>query len=318
MTTIRVGISDQDGLTPPDPLLRRELLGRIAAAGLDHVTVGDHISFHGGTGFDGMITASTLLASHDRLPVLIGVYLLGLRHPMLAARQLATLAQLAPGRLTLGVGAAGEDRREVSNAGVDPATRGRRLDEALLLLRRLLAGEEVSHQGEFFRLDQARILPAPQPPVPVVMGGRGEPAIRRTATLGDGWLGMFCSARRFAETREAILEAAAQAGREPPSWFGVNVWCGLDADPSRARELVAVKMERLYHLPYEKFQYLAPAGTPRQVAEFLQPFATAGAEHLTLVPAGSSIEAEIDAVAEVREHLVPGRRGGDHGPVRCP
>src|ERR1700733_10515732 len=159
MTTIRVGISDQDGLTPPDPLLRRELLGRIAAAGLDHVTVGDHISFHGGTGFDGMITASMLLASHDRLPVLIGVYLLGLRHPLLAARQLATLAQTAPGRLTLVVGVGGEDRAEVSNAGVDPATRGRRLDETLMLLRLLLAGEEVTFSGEFFRLEAARILP---------------------------------------------------------------------------------------------------------------------------------------------------------------
>ena len=58
---------------------------------------------------------------------LVGVYLLGLRHPMLAARQLSTLAQVAPGRLTLGIGVAGEDRREVSNAGVDPGTRGRRL-----------------------------------------------------------------------------------------------------------------------------------------------------------------------------------------------
>jgi hypothetical protein len=62
-------------------------------------------------------------------------------------------------------------------------------------------------------------------------------------------------------------------------------------------------MERLYHLPYEKFQYLAPAGTPEQVAEFLRPFAESGAEHLTLIPACSSIEAEIDAVAQVRGHL---------------
>jgi alkanesulfonate monooxygenase SsuD/methylene tetrahydromethanopterin reductase-like flavin-dependent oxidoreductase (luciferase family) len=139
--------------------------------------------------------------------------------------------------------------------------------------------------------------------VPIVIGGRGEPAIRRTALLGDGWLGMFCSARRFAQTRARILEAAAAAGREPPSWFGVNVWCGLDADPGRAREMVAAKMERLYRLPYEKFQYLAPAGTPQQVAEFLRPFAEAGAGYLTLIPAGSSIEAEIDAVAEVRERL---------------
>jgi alkanesulfonate monooxygenase SsuD/methylene tetrahydromethanopterin reductase-like flavin-dependent oxidoreductase (luciferase family) len=303
MTAIKVGISDQDGFTTPDPRIRRRLLHRVAEAGLDHVTMGDHISFRGGTGFDGMISASTLLASHDRLPVVIGVYLLGLRHPMLAARQLSTLAQMAPGRLTLGVGVAGEDRREVSNAGVDPGTRGRRLDEALLLVRRLLAGDEISYQGEFFELDRARILPPPRPGIPMVVGGKGDVAVRRAAELGDGWLAMFCSARRFAQTRDRILETAAGLGRAAPSWFGVNVWCGLDTDAGRAREMVAAKMERLYQLPYEKFQYLAPAGSPEQVAEFLRPYVESGAEHLTLVPAGPSVEAEIDAVAEVREHL---------------
>jgi alkanesulfonate monooxygenase SsuD/methylene tetrahydromethanopterin reductase-like flavin-dependent oxidoreductase (luciferase family) len=303
MLTIDVGISDQDGFTTTDPPTRRRLLRRVTDVGLGHVTMGDHVSFHGGVGFDGMITASTLLASHDRLPVLIGVYLLGLRHPMLAARQVSTLAQTAPGRLTLGVGVAGEDRREVSNAGVDPATRGRRLDEALALVRRLLAGEEVTFSGEFFRLETARILPPPQPPVPIVIGGKGDVAVRRTAELGDGWLGMFCSARRFAETRQRILQAAAELGRPAPSWFGVNVWCGLDGDVGLARELAASKLERLYRLPYEKFQHLAPAGTPKQVAEFLYPYVESGARHVTLIPASRSIEAEIDAVAEVSELL---------------
>ena len=303
MATIKVGISDQDAFTLPDLRARQRLLDRSAAAGLDHITVGDHIGFHGGTGFDGLITASTLLASHQSLPVLVGVYLLGLRHPMLAARQLSTLAQAAPGRLTLGIGVAGEDRREVSNAGVDPGTRGRRLDEALPLVRRLLAGEEVSHQGEFFALEEARILPAPQPAIPMVIGGKGDAAVRRTAAFGDGWLGMFCSARRFAETRSQILAAAADLGREAPPWFGVNLWCGLDPDPEHARDLLAAKMERLYRLPYEKFRYLAPAGTSKQVADFIRPFTEAGATHVTLVPAGASIEAEIDAAAEVREHL---------------
>jgi hypothetical protein len=83
----------------------------------------------------------------------------------------------------------------------------------------------------------------------------------------------------------------------------VTVWCGLDADPERGRELLAAKMERLYRLPQEKFRYLAPAGTPKRVAEFLGPFAEAGAGHITLVPARGSVEAEIDAVAEVRAQL---------------
>ncbi|MEU9449032.1 LLM class flavin-dependent oxidoreductase [Streptomyces sp. NPDC048277] len=303
MSPFTLGISDQDGFTTPDLGRRRLLLDKAAAAGLAHVCVGDHISFHGGTGFDGLVSASTLLSSHERLSVIVGVYLLGLRHPMTAARQLATLSQSAPGRLTLGVGVGGEDRREVANAGVDPRTRGRRLDESLMLVRRLLAGEEVTHCGEFFQLDRARILPSPEPHIPLVIGGKGEVAVRRAARFGDGWLGIFCSARRFAETRASVLEAAAGFDREPPGWFGVNVWCGLDKDSERARELLAARLEGLYRLPYEKFRHIAPAGTPERIAEFLVPFVEAGAVHLTLIPVAESVEAGIEAVAEVGELL---------------
>lgn len=287
----------------PDPANRRRLLERAADAGLDHITVGDHISFHGGTGFDGLISATSVLTSQDRLSAIVGIYLLGLRHPMLAARQLSTLCRMAPGRLTLGVGVGGEDRNEIRNSGIDPTTRGRRLDEALAVIRYLATGEEVTHHGEFFDLDAASILPAPQPRVPLVIGGKGDVAVRRTAKFGDGWLGIFCSARRFAETRERILAAATDYDRQPPSWFGVNVWCGLDTDESRARELLRYQMESLYQLPYEKFKRIAPAGTPARVADELAEFIHAGAEHITIVPVAESPEAAIDAVANVRERL---------------
>ena len=304
MSPFTLGISDQDGFTTPDPARRRRLLDRVADMGLEHVCVGDHIGFHGGTGFDGLLSANTLLSSNDRLKAVVGVYLLGLRHPMVAARQLSILSLSAPGRLTLGVGVGGEDRREVSNAGVDPKTRGRRLDEALMLVRRLLTGDEVTHDGEFFRLDRARVLPAPEPRIPLVVGGKGDVAVRRAARFGDGWIGIFCSARRFAQTRTRILEAAVGFDRTAvPSWFGVNVWCGLDSDPGRARELLAARMEGLYRLPFERFQHVAPAGTPEQVADFLQPFVESGAGHLTLIPVASSGEAGIDAVAQVGELL---------------
>jgi alkanesulfonate monooxygenase SsuD/methylene tetrahydromethanopterin reductase-like flavin-dependent oxidoreductase (luciferase family) len=202
---------------------------------MDHVCVAGHISFHGGTGFDGLISATSVLSSHDELSVIVGVYQPGLQHPMLAARQLASISQIAPGRLVLGVGVGGEDRSEVSNSGVDPATRGRRLDESLKLMRVLATGEPVDHDGEFFKLEAASILPAPSPRVPIVIGGKGDVAVRRTAEYGDGWLGIFCSARRFAQTRHEIAEAAKARGRDVPRWYGVNVWCGLDPDEGRAR-----------------------------------------------------------------------------------
>ncbi len=299
----RVGVSVHESVLVGDPAQRRGLLNRARDAGLDHFCVGDHVSFHDGTGFDGLICATSVLSSVDELPVIVGIYLLGLRHPLLAARQLASISQFAPGRLVLGVGVGGEDRAEISNSGVDPATRGRRLDESLQVLAALASGEPVDHTGEFFTLEAARIRPAPSPRVPVVIGGKGDVAVHRAARYGDGWLGMFCSARRFAQTRQDIAAAAAGHGRAAPSWYGLNVWCGLDRDEQHARQLLAHELESLYRLPYEKFERLAPAGTPAQVAEWLAPYAEAGARHLTLIPCASSAEAGIDYVAEVKARL---------------
>ena len=92
----------------------------------------------------------------------VGLYLLPLRHPVPVARQLATLAQLAPGRLTLGVGIGGEDPHEIEICGVDPKTRGRRMDESLQILRGLGDGAPVTFDGEFFSLHEALILPRPR------------------------------------------------------------------------------------------------------------------------------------------------------------
>ncbi len=301
--TPKLGVAVNEALLIPDLAERRQILDHIAGAGLDHVTTGDHISFQGGTGFDGLLSAATILAASDTLTVLIGVYLAGLRHPMVTARQLATIAQIAPARLILGVGAGGEDRGEISNTGVDPATRGRRLDETLQVLRELATGEAVNHSGQFFSLTNARILPAPDPRIALVIGGSGDAAVRRTAAYGDGWLGIFCSARRFGETVERIRDATAELGRPAPSWFGLTMWCGLGSDGDRARELLGRRMQALYGQPPDRFQHVTAAGTPEQVAEKLAPFVGAGAEHLTVVTVADSVHDGIDLAAEVRRLL---------------
>jgi alkanesulfonate monooxygenase SsuD/methylene tetrahydromethanopterin reductase-like flavin-dependent oxidoreductase (luciferase family) len=302
-TTPKLGVAVNEALLVPDPAARRRILDHIARAGLDHVTTGDHISFQGGAGFDGLVSATSILAANDALRVLIGVYLAGLRHPLVTARQLATLSQIAPARLILGVGVGGEDRGEIANAGVDPATRGRRLDETLNVLRKLATGETTDHQGEFFSLSNARILPPPDPRVPLVIGGSGDAAVRRTAAYGDGWLGIFCTARRFGETVERIRDATAESRRPAPSWFGLTMWCGLGSDAGRARELLGRRMQALYDQPPERFQHVTAAGTPEQIAEQLVPFVGAGAEHLTIVTVADSVHDGIDLAAEVRRLL---------------
>jgi alkanesulfonate monooxygenase SsuD/methylene tetrahydromethanopterin reductase-like flavin-dependent oxidoreductase (luciferase family) len=302
-TTLSVGTSVHDQILTVAPAQRRALLGRIADAGIDHVVVADHVSFHGGTGFDGMVGAATALATEDRIDVLIGVYQLALRHPMTVARALASLNEMAPGRLTLGVGVGGEDRSEVTNCGVDASSRGRRIDESLGLLRRLASGEAVDHAGEFFTVEAGAVLPAQKPEIPILIGGKSDATLRRTVAHGDGWLAMFVSARKFAEFVDAIAAAAAEAARPVPDRHGLEIWCGLADDPAVARECVAEKMQALYKLPFEKFERLCPAGTPAQVADFLRPYVQAGARSLTLVPCSPSWEAGVDAVAEVRSLL---------------
>jgi len=297
---MKIGVALNEELLIPDPVARQRLLDHVADVGLDHVTTGDHISFHGGNGFDGLVSATSILTSHPNLNVIVGVYLAALRHPVLTARQLSTISQLAPGRLVLGVGVGGEDRSEISNAGVDPATRGQRLDETLEVLRRLAAGETIDHEGKFFSLRKANILPVPEPSVPLVVGGSGDVAVRRTAAYGDGWLGIFCSVRRFADTVSRVRSATAEAGRPAPTWFGLNMWCGLG---DGSRELLDRRLEALYNLPAERFEHVTAAGTPEEVAAKLAPYIDTGAENLTLIVAADSIHQGIDDAAEVRRLL---------------
>jgi len=273
------------------------------AAGLDHLCVGDHVSFRGGRGYDGLVHA-TALAMLSQLPVHTSVYLLPLRHPVTVARQVSSLAQLAPGRFVFGVGMGGDDPHELEVCGVDPRTRGRRMDEALVIVRGLLAGDTVDHDGEQFVVHDARILPLPPEPVPIVVGGRSDAALRRAARLGDGWLGVFVTAERWAATRDRVEHEADESGRrDPPRQHGLVAWCGFGADAAEARAPLVAAMEGLYQLPYERFARYAPAGTPDDVAAALVPFVNVGCSTFDLIPVATDDARAIDGCARVRELL---------------
>jgi alkanesulfonate monooxygenase SsuD/methylene tetrahydromethanopterin reductase-like flavin-dependent oxidoreductase (luciferase family) len=291
---------------------RRRLLGRMSEAGLDHVMLGDHVMFQGGLGNDGMIDTASALTANEKLAVYLAVYLLVLRHPLLVARQLLTVAQLAPGRLSLGVGIAGDDRAEVAACGVDPRTRGRRMDEALTVLRPLLAGEEVSFDGEFFAFERAALRPVPELRIPLIVGGRSDAALRRAGRLGDGWLGIWASARRFAEAVEAVAAHAKDAARRDVEWrHGMTFWCAFGANTARAKDQVAPVMEGFYHVPFASFERYVPVGTPADVAEQVAPYVEAGCTTLNFIPFAGGDEAGIDAVAEVRQALGQSSRGSE-------
>ena len=114
--------------------------------------------------------------------VLIGAY----RNPIVLGKILASIERFAPGRLVLGIGA-GWMREEFDALGVPFEKRGARMEEYVRALRAVWSGEPNAFEGEFYSWPESGFLPAPTEPIPIVIGGHGDMALRRAARLGDGW-----------------------------------------------------------------------------------------------------------------------------------
>lgn len=281
---------------------RCAFLDGIVDRGIDHVFIADHVSFHVGTGMDALINAATLTALNPKVKVCVGVYLLALRHPVTVARQLASIAESAPGQLIFGVGVGGEDRNEFTMCGVDPATRGRRTNECLEVLQGLAAGEPLDFEGEFFQFERAWIKPAPTPRIPILIGGRSEAAVQRAARYGEGWLGVWCSPQRFAAVVQQVNTHPDRASNAD-NLHGLQVWVGVDDNRDAARGRLAKGMQSFYQTPFKAFEKYSPWGTASEIADFLLPYREAGCRLFNIMPIAENEQAGIDAVAEIRERL---------------
>lgn len=304
MTEIRVGIFAPVGQFAGPAEQRSAMLDRIAVSGVDHVCVADHVSFFVGAGADGLIDAASMLTRYPELPCYVALYLLPLRHPVLVARQLASIAELAPGRLMFGVGIGGEDPHELEICGVDPRTRGRRMDESLQIVRALSEGKPISCDGEFFALRDAQILPAPSSPIPITVGGRSDAAVRRAGRFGDGWLGIWVSPQRYRSVVDQVAAHAVSAGRDPSGFsHAINVWCGFGPTREAARAPLAAEMQSFYQMPFEPFERYSPYGTPEDVAEFLHPYIEAGCSTFNVISCAADHETAVAGVADLRRLL---------------
>ncbi|HEY4280184.1 MAG TPA: TIGR03619 family F420-dependent LLM class oxidoreductase [Conexibacter sp.] len=164
---------------------------------------------------DPLVVAGAIAARTTRLRVITGIYVLALRDPLLVAKSLATIDALAPGRIVLGVGA-GWLAEEFTALGRDFRSRGSRTDEMIDVLRRVLSGERVAHDGEHFSFEELSMRPVPRALPPIVIGGDSAPAVRRAALRGDGLLPPLSSGPRTRELRDELARQRAEAGREGP------------------------------------------------------------------------------------------------------
>ncbi|MEU9225956.1 TIGR03619 family F420-dependent LLM class oxidoreductase [Streptomyces massasporeus] len=213
----------------PDDLL--EIARAADRAGFDYLASCDHVGIPrrlaaamSTVWYDPVATLAFLAAATERVRLLSHVAIVGLRHPLLTAKQYATLDHLSGGRLILGVGA-GHVQEEFEALGVDFRQRGSVLDECLDALRAALGPDEFpEHHGKLYDFEGLGQRPRPaQDRVPVWVGGSSPAAVRRAALKGDGWLPQGDPRDRLPAQIARIRELREEARVQGPFTVGAIV-----------------------------------------------------------------------------------------------
>ncbi len=287
---------------------------RLEALGYDYVGCGEHVSFHGPS-TNSFISLAAAAGATTRIRLLATIVLLPLYPAALAAKLAATLDVVSGGRYHLGVGVGGEMPREFEACGVPVAERGARVDEALPLIRRLLAGDTVDFEGRFNTLHGVRLQPcAVQQPLPIWISGRKEVAMRRAALHGDGWMPYMYTPEMLAGSIATIRTWAVDGGRAADSVRpALFVFICCDEDGARARAMATEKLGAQYAQDFSKIvdRYVI-AGTPDECRARLRAYADAGARAFFLSSACPPDHCDANEVLIARE-VLPACRS-DHWP----
>jgi len=283
---IRIGVGAAGGSATPDTLA--ELVTGIDQLGFDSLWLSEVLT---GPVLDPVVGLAWAAASNPRVKLGTTMLLPG-RHVLRLAKQLASLDVLCNGRLlvTLVPGLTYAPERDA--IGVEPKRRGAVIDEALPLLRRLWAGETVSHEGAAGSFREVKLWPLPvQQPLEVWLGGTVPAALERCGRLSDGWLPSLCTPEEAAAGRVVIDEAAARAGRAiSREHFGVSIgYARAPIDPATARTMVARRPRALG---------LTPVGLPA-LRELIERFLAVGFSKFVVRPiaAPASWRAELEALS---------------------
>lgn len=270
--------------------------------GFDSGWVGDHLAYNPPI-LDAACCLAAAAAVTERIWLGTGVMLLALRNPAWAAKQIATIDALAPGRVILGVGAGGEGAAEFAAAGVPLAERGRRLDESIDVVTRLLAGQEVDHGGPLIPIRVPRLDPVPRRQPPLVVGGRSDAALERAARVADGWMGVWMSPDRLTAAREQLERRARAHGRPCPH---VLVMCFVHVtdDEDRGWDEVTSLVRGQYGLELGSLARWLHVGPVGRVATELARYREAGADGLVVLPMGRDPLAQIEAIAPMGDAVI--------------
>jgi probable F420-dependent oxidoreductase len=283
---VRIGISLGAAGVPGE---FEAAVGLLESAGVDSLWLPENVYGPAVEPFTGMTFA---LAKTTRLKAGSGISVLPGRHPVLVAKQLASLVGLAPGRVLPVFGLQPALAAERALFPVPLGQRGAVFDEALTLLRLMLTRDEVTFHGSFFSVDGASAGPLPAKPLDIWLGGSAPAGLRRVGRLADGWLGSLLTPAEARDAVATINAAADQAGREvEQDHFGTSLAVAFggipdalaasirrrrpDADPASlvadgwagAREMISAHVEA----GLSKF-VIRPAARPAAAGDFIAEF----------------------------------------------
>jgi probable F420-dependent oxidoreductase len=282
---IGVGLGPQGG---PDEFLEAvdhaEAL-RIDSLWLSEVVFSEHV--------DPFIGMAYALSRTTHLKVGTGVAVLPGRNPVLVAKQLASLAALAPKRVlpVFGLQPARRDERQVFR--VPEGRRGAAFDEAMQLVRMLLEQDEVTFHGEFNSVEGARVLPRPKR-IDMWLGGSAQAGLERVGRYGDGWLGSFLTPEQARDATVTIQAAAAAAGREiEDDHYGISIPVATDGIPPELLAMIEKRAPGIYP------SQLVPSSW-MQARDLIRHYVDAGLTKFVVRPASpvASIRSWLDDFAD--------------------
>jgi probable F420-dependent oxidoreductase len=311
--------------TPEDIVrvaIEAEQLGYYEVAGNDHINTQRYVretwpeppDF-----FEPLVTYAYCAAQTSVLRFVTGVIVLPMRHPVLLAKQVATLDRFSNGRVILGVGV-GAYREELESAYPELATvpRAELMREGIQALRALWSDRRASFDGEHYRFQDVEMYPKPvQHPLPIYSSGNAEGSIKRAALYGQGWLPAGIGPDRVREGRAKLERYARDAGRDPSGIaIAPQLIVCLGEDAARAREnfersqlyhhLVSLQQSTLKGIDVETYVKVNLVGTPDQVIAKVAALEEAGVDHLCgLYFVGNTVDEMLEQVRAFARHVLP-------------
>lgn len=216
------------------------------------------------------VAIPAMAAVTKRLRFVTSVLKLGIRNPLLVARTVQSAAVLSNNRVVLGVGL-GWIPDEFKWCGTEYKTRGKRVNESIEIIQKVLAGGMVEYHGEHYDFDRLQIAPAPSKPVPIYVGGHSKPALRRAAKYADGWTSAMLTTKEIPPIIEQLNEFRKQFGTDQKP-FEIQVTCTDAFNIDGFKKLEEIGVTDCILQPW-LFYGVAVTGTTEEKQDGLKKFA---------------------------------------------